>query len=231
MNIQTLTIMIVITLIVSLIVYMSWAKATGRKLNLGLALIPLLLILATGGYFILGNPLASDPSEKLAKNGDVGQFIGAVEGLEKKAAANPENLDYQIMLAHSYRAMGRYDQAVAAFGKAWEKVKNSPQELSLFAGTLAIWRGSFEGKPDELLAQALKLDPNHPDALMLMGGSAYQKQNYQQAIATWQKISLDKLEEDDKKWVQQQIQDAQEILIAPEKASQTQHTQHSLHEE
>lgn len=215
MNIKTLLIMLAIVLVVAAVIYISWSRTSGRKLNIGLAIFPLLIATATGGYLLLGNPLGADPSKQFSENGDVEQFVNAVTTLEKKAAADPNNLDYQIMLAHSYRAMGRYDQSVAAFGKAWERVKNDPQELSLFAGTLAVWHGSFEGKPDELLSQALKIESNHPDALMLSGGSAYQKKQYKKAIDLWKKIPLSKLEENDKEWVEAQIADAEKMLTLP----------------
>lgn len=219
MNTQALIIMLAIALAVCLIAYISWAKAVGKKRNGALLAIPAIFLLAAGGYFILGNPLATDPSKRFADNGDVEQFVNAVESLEQKAAANPDNLDYQIMLAHSYRAMGRYDQSVAAFGKAWEKVKTSPQELALFAGTLAVWRGKFDGKPDELLDMALKIDARNIDALMLAGGSAYQKQQFAQAVEIWKKIPLEQLDEDDKKWVQQQISETETIINNPELAA------------
>ncbi|XXQ68236.1 tetratricopeptide repeat protein [Neisseriaceae bacterium B1] len=212
MNNQAFIIMVSITLLVSLIVYISWLKAVKKKLNYGLLIIPAIILLTAVGYFVLGNPLATDPSERFANNGNVEQFVNAVESLEKKAASEPDNLEHQIMLAHSYRAMGKYDQSVAAFGKSWEKIKDNSDELTLFAGTLAVWRGEFNGKPDELLDMALKLNPENIDALMLAGGSAFQKQNYAQAIQIWKKIPIEKLGEDDKKWLQQQIQDTQDII-------------------
>lgn len=166
-------------------------------------------LLATGLYLLVGNLAATDPEATFIRTGNVGQFVNAVTQLEEKVAANPDDLQSQLMLARSYRAMGRYADAVQAFGKAWSLIHDSPTELAIFAGVLAIYRGEFAGKPDELLDQALALDANNHDALTLAGGSAFQKGNYSDALRHWQKLHAllsDGTEE--KQWLTEQIEEA-----------------------
>ncbi len=161
------------------------AKSTSKLIPLAIIAVP---VVAAAGYYYLGNWAAADPAQTFSMNGNVEQFVGAVEQLERKAAQEPDNLMHQLMLARSYRAMGRNADAVGAYGRSWELIKDNPTELSLFAGVLALYRGSFDGKPDELLGQALAIDPEHHDALLLLGGSQYQKQDYAGAIKTWQRL-------------------------------------------
>lgn len=162
------------------------AASSAKYLPIAIVAVPLV---AASCYYYLGSLAAADPASTFSMSGNVDQFVGAVEQLEKKAAANPEDLSLQLMLARSYRAMGRHADAVVAYGRSWEVIKDNPTELSLFAGVLALYRGSFEGKPDELLHQALAIDPENHDALLLLGGSYYEKNNYRKAIETWEKLA------------------------------------------
>ena len=172
---------------------------------------------AAGLYLLVGNLAGSDPEANFVRTGNVGQFVDAVTQLEEKVRQNPEDLRSQLMLARSYRAMGRYEESVIAFGRAWPLVEKSATELTIFAGVLAIYRGSFEGKPDELIEQALAIDANDHDALTLAGGSAFQKGNYTEAVRYWQKLQalLDKGSEE-QQWVAEQIAEANWRLENPD---------------
>ena len=195
--------------------------ATGPKSTsklMPLAIIAVQLV-AAAGYYYLGNWAAADPAKTFSMNGNVEQFVGAVEQLERRAAQEPENLNHQVMLARSYRAMGRNADAVAAYGRSWELIKDNPTELSLFAGVLALYRGSFDGKPDELLGQALAIDPEHHDALLLLGGSQYQKRDYRGAIKTWERLEALLPEgSEERADISRQIADAKEVEADPTKA-------------
>lgn len=181
-------------------------KDSGRGWYLGFLLIP--LIGASVFYFLYLKD-QKDPAATFERTGNVGQFIDAVALLEQRVEAEPEDYQGQLMLAHSYRAMGRYEEAVARFGKAWPVVEKDPNNLALFAGALAIYRGGFEGKPMELIAQALALEANNPDALMLLGGAMFQQGNYAEAIKSWEKLLADQsIQEEDKIWIREQLDEA-----------------------
>lgn len=173
----------------------------------------LLIPLCVGGlYFFLGQSIP-DPARTLQKTGDVGQFLDQIERLEIKVQADPDNLEQLVMLARSYRVMGRYAEAVIAYGKAWQVIQDDASELALFAEVLALDRGAFKGKPDELLAQAQAIDANNLDVMMLMGQSAIQQGRYKEALSTL--IPLKKeLEADgeETEWLQLQIDDIEQLL-------------------
>jgi hypothetical protein len=61
--------------------------------------------------------------------------------------------------------------------------------LAEYAEALALATGgSLRGRPSELLARALKLDPNFPDALVLAGTAAYEREDYAAAAAYWERL-------------------------------------------
>src|SRR4029078_5824269 len=64
-----------------------------------------------------------------------------------------------------------------------------PQLLADFADTLAMLNGrNLEGRPLELIGAALKADPKHPKALMLLGTAAFNRGDFAAAAATWQAL-------------------------------------------
>ncbi len=56
-----------------------------------------------------------------------------------------------------------------------------------FATAMASGR-SLEGKPTELIDQALKVDPENAKALQLAGSAAFQAKDYKKAIDYWQRV-------------------------------------------
>ena len=175
-------------------------------LALGIIAVP---VFAFGMYFLVGNLAANNPEAVFVRTGNVAQFVDAVAKLEEKVRRNPDDMDSHWMLARSYRAMGRYEDSVAAFGKAWPAIKDNPTEIALFAGVLAIYRGEFSGKPDELIHQALTLEPENHDALTLAGGSAFQKDDFDGALRHWQKLrALLPAGSEEQQWLDAQINEA-----------------------
>jgi cytochrome c-type biogenesis protein CcmH len=120
------------------------------------------------------------------------------EGVEKmvtefaaKMEKDPSNLQGWVMLARSYRILGRNQDAVKAYERAGSFVDSDPQLLADYADTLAAnANGNFAGKPLSLINQALKLDPNNLMALWLSGTAAFNANNYRSAVQTWEKLAL-----------------------------------------
>lgn len=50
-------------------------------------------------------------------------------------------------------------------------------------------KGSLAGKPAEFLAQALKLDPDHPKALWLQATLFLEQRDYRRALETWEHLA------------------------------------------
>ena len=46
----------------------------------------------------------------------------------------------------------------------------------------------LQGRPEELIKQALKIAPENPKVLQLAGTAEFESKNYKQAIVYWQKL-------------------------------------------
>ena len=146
-------------------------------------------VLSAGFYFFLGDatriaekntqqPMTQDGVEKM-----VAQFAAKME-------QDPTNLQGWVMLARSYRILGRNEEAAKAYERAGNFIDSDPQLLADYADVLASnANGSFTGKPLKLINQALKLDPNNLMALWLSGTASYAAGNYKAAVQTWEKLA------------------------------------------
>ena len=144
-------------------------------------------------YFITGTPGALDVERVAAEQShalDRQQMEALVERLAQKLRESPEpNAEGWAMLARSYNSMGRYEDAVKAYRTA---LKNGPPDARLladYADSLAMAQGrTLRGEPEKLIEQALKLDPGNVKALALAGTIAFDKKDYREAAAYWEKI-------------------------------------------
>lgn len=163
-----------------------------------LILVP---ILASLIYWKVGSPDApsvSAPTKTMSSPmtmGDsadshaVGDLSAMAQRLAAKQEKNPENAEGWALLAHTYVEIKQHKDAIAAFEKAVNLIPNDPQLFADYADALAVTnKGQFDAKTSELVEQALKLDPNHPKALLLAGTIAFKQANYEKAINTWEHL-------------------------------------------
>ena len=166
------------------------SNAPTRKIAVGIMI--LMPVLALAGYTLLGNPKALDPSQREAPQQMTQEkILGMVAKLAAKVEANPDDLQGWLMLARSYKTLGRFDDAAAAYGKAEKLVNEDPDLLAAYAETLAIAGGKgLAGKPRELVEKALKLDPKHGHSLFLAGAAAMEAGDSKNGIAYWEALLL-----------------------------------------
>jgi len=158
-----------------------------KKTVVGLCLF--VALLSSGLYLALGD------APRIAEQ-NVQQPMTR-EGVEKmvtefaaKMEQDPTNFKGWVMLARSYRILGRNEEAAKAYERAGDFVGSDPQLLADYADTLASnANGNFAGKPLQLINQALKLDPNNLMALWLSGTASYSVGNYKAAVQTWEKLA------------------------------------------
>jgi cytochrome c-type biogenesis protein CcmH len=164
------------------------SHAPSRKT--AIAILLLLPVLGLLGYGMLGKPQALDPTLTAARPKMSPEQINAmVAKLAERMQANPDDMQGWLMLARSYKTMGRYEDAAAAYGKAEKVVNDDPELLASYAETLAMASGTgLKGKPVQLIARALKLDPKQPHALFLAGAAAMEAGDKKQAIAYWEAL-------------------------------------------
>lgn len=165
-------------------------STTQRSRPTAMVLVFALPLLAVAGYALLGNPLALNPEKAVAQPQMTAEDINAmVEKLAARMQENPDDTNGWLMLARSYKMLGRYEEAVVAFGKVEKAVAEDPEQLASYAETLAMASGKgLSGKALELVNQALKLNPQHAHALFLAGMAAMERGDRVAAIGYWETL-------------------------------------------
>ncbi len=151
-------------------------------------------LLAIGLYLKIGNPNALDPAALNPPATDpmitqLQQVETMLPKLEQRLQAQPNDPTGWDMLGKSYMALERYSEAVKAYAKLAELQPREAQVFADYADAQAMAQGqTLTGKPSELIAQALKLDPTNGKALYLAGFAAQEAGKPKDAIAHWEKL-------------------------------------------
>lgn len=163
--------------------------APRRTARRSAVLIGILLPLAAALlYFNLGSlpGLSPEAAQPRITEREIDDMVAR---LAARLESNPDDPRGWSMLARSYKALGRYEEAVAAYGKTGALLDQDAQLLSDYAEALAIASGgSLKGKPTELLNRAIKLDPANPQVLVLAGTAAYEREDFGTAIQHWEAL-------------------------------------------
>ena len=159
----------------------------GRGLALALAIcVPLL---AFGIYFLIGNPWAIEEAQETAGGQHDGDPAATLDKLHAKAAANPNDGRAWLLLAKSYAALERWPEADQAYEKAARLLPNDAAVLAGYAESQSVLKHrELQGRPMELVRQALELNPSEPKALELAGVNAFQQQDFAQAAYYWKQL-------------------------------------------
>ena len=173
-----------------------------RPVNSRAIVVALAIIIPTISgllYWKLGNPLAitqpsvSSPTAQGGADYDhqTSEGLDALsERLKKKLKQNPNDGAGWALLARSYAEIGRHAEAVLFYEKAMKLIPDDPQMLADYADALAMLQGrKLEGRPEALIQQALKIDPNHVKALMLAGTVAFDRKEFWKAAQYWERAS------------------------------------------
>ena len=156
-------------------------QSTGSAAARGAAIAIALLVPAASlmVYLALGAPeLATD--EMAVADGEIDErkLDQMIADLERRVRGNPDDGEAWMMLAGARKFRGQPAEANQAFEEALRRVPPSARLLAEFAESLAITRdGRFDGRPFALLEQALRLDPDDPKAIALMGAAQFQAGN------------------------------------------------------
>jgi cytochrome c-type biogenesis protein CcmH len=156
-----------------------------------LILVAIVPLAAVFGYFLLGNPAAMSPQILAASSGGVteDQMRAMVDNLAQKMKANPEDPKGWVLLARSYSALGRFPEAADAYAQAAERTPPDAQLLADWADAAAMAQGrKLAGKPAELIARALAVDPRNRKALALSATSKLEAGDLAASIAQWREL-------------------------------------------
>ena len=111
------------------------------------------------------------------------------EQLAAKMEQHPDNLAGWLMLGRTYFAIREPEKALGAFERAYKLAPGNADVLLAYAEAIAVKAGNqLDGRPAELIAEALRIDPANPSARWLDGMRAYQQGAFSEAVETWQGI-------------------------------------------
>ena len=116
----------------------------------------------------------------------------AYSSLVRYAQENPHDGRAWVLLAMAEKQRGQWTAAAAAFEHAMQFSPRSAADPALWcewADALARAQGgSLEGRPSELIEQALALDGAHPRALDMAGRAAEGRGDHAGAVVYWQRL-------------------------------------------
>jgi len=151
---------------------------------------------ALGLYLWVGLPAALDP--RVVASAGPGDAQGApsdhqmeelVLQLAQKVRERPDDVQGWNLLARSYNAMGRTQDALDAYKHLAKIAPNDPQVLADYADALALARGkNLSGEPAEIIQRALKIDPKHPKSLALAGTVTLNEGKFAESVGYWERL-------------------------------------------
>lgn len=166
-----------------------------RKPWLALTIALALPVASFALYDLLGKPNAfvetanGTSAKTTAENITPEQFASMTQRLAVKLREQPNDPNGWSMLAKAYAVIGRGSDAIMAYERAVLLAPDNATLLAEFAHTLAAGsNNSFSGRPRELIAQGLKLEPNNPRILALAGSAAFEAKDFAAAVAAWEKL-------------------------------------------
>jgi cytochrome c-type biogenesis protein CcmH len=159
-------------------------RGGGRKL--GFSLAALLPAAAFGLYFLLGNPAALTAINEAQVNPNAvpgeHDIMKMIQKVEEKTRQDPNDGQAWTILAKTYAAVGHWPEALDAWEKAMKLRPGEPAVMTGYAEALAITNNRvLQGKPMELVLQALEKDPNDIKGLELAGIGNFQERNFAKA--------------------------------------------------
>ena len=176
------------------------SRSTAYALAIGLPLIAVIFYLQIGSPKGITDPTggggvggggpfsAAGPMEGGGERSQE-QIEANVAALAKRLQSNPSDAQGWTMLARSYNSMERYGEATGAYAKATELQPKDADLWAEYAFASAMAAGQrLDGKPLELVNQALKIDPENAKALQLAGSAAFQAKDYKKAVDYWQRV-------------------------------------------
>jgi len=109
--------------------------------------------------------------------------------LEARFAENPDDLEGGMLLARTYMNIGEFQKAEHTLTKLSETEDKEPELMIMLAESSALQnQGELTGKPRELIAKALEIDPNNQRAMLIMALAHQQAGEHEQAIEVLERL-------------------------------------------
>ena len=112
-----------------------------------------------------------------------------LDQLKAKLEKTPDDVKGWTMLGRGLRLVDDFAGSAAAFDKANALAPGNAQLLADYADSRAMAQGrSLQGRPSELIQQALKADPKLPKALALAASAEFAQGKFAAAKGYWQRL-------------------------------------------
>lgn len=157
----------------------------------GASLSLLVPLLAIGIYFQIGTPDAINAPAQLEQVADAhNQEIEAIlPQLLQHLQNQPDDIEAWKNLGRAMLALQRFEEAAQAFEKITQITPKSAAAFADYADSLGMAQGQkLAGKPTQMIAQALKLDPKNPKARYLAGFASIEAGDIKAAIKHWETL-------------------------------------------
>ncbi|MDI1302471.1 MAG: c-type cytochrome biogenesis protein CcmI [bacterium] len=136
---------------------------------------------------VSATPVAANTASAHAESPEAMQ--GMVKSLEARLASQPDNVSGWALLARSRGQLGDFAAASDAYAHALKLAPDDPDLLVDAADVLGMVQGrNLQGRPAEMIAAALALDPQHRKGLALAASAAMQRGHKDEAITFWQRL-------------------------------------------
>jgi cytochrome c-type biogenesis protein CcmH len=160
----------------------------------GMAAVLAVPVISWAFYGYLGSPdLPSQPLQARLEADPVKNSIDElVARAEKHLAANPDDGKGWDVLAPVYLRMGRFDDAVGAYGAAIRlEGSTAAREVGLGEAIASAAAGVISDEAQTAFERALRLEPDHPKARFYLASALAQDGRMQEAVAGWQAMLAD----------------------------------------
>ena len=155
-------------------------------------LLPLVAVLASGMYYVLGaapDVLITRRLQSMQDDTTPEQMRALINDVETRSAQRPDNLHYLAMLGRYYMAQEDYQKATATYDTLVEAVPEDAQALAYAAQAEYLAAGrTLEDRARLRAEQALAANPHQRTALGLLGMASFEQQQYRAAIEYWQRL-------------------------------------------
>jgi cytochrome c-type biogenesis protein CcmH len=158
----------------------------GRRLTL-FGVLGSLPVVTIGLYLYLGAPGILE-EQALTQAQSRHDADGMVKALEDKLKSTPNDPEGWYALGRAYIAFERYADAEEALRKATIQAPKNAKIIAQYAEAMALRTGSFSGRPQELILEALEFDYEEDKALELAGLSAYQREKWAESLHFWRRL-------------------------------------------
>jgi formate-dependent nitrite reductase complex subunit NrfG len=172
------------SLFIVLMIFMSSRSKKARHLNLRLAVFA---VLGTGVlWYLMKQDLPQpDPSESQPVT-----FANYQGELQSKLEQDPNQAELWFKLGNVYLEQGEFAAAVTSYDYAI-RLERTPVARLFAAKATALYYANKQSMGEEvnaLLKRSLELDPNDRTALMLIASDHFISMRYEQAIEVWTQL-------------------------------------------